>query len=461
VSSEPTRCATRTALGSRLFLALGLGALLLPWLAPCQRGLALLAFNALVAGLFAYDRARLLASALELRRSLSLGSASGAVGSLRVRVPAAYTLELAHAAGPRLRLWVEERAPLHARVTPERQRLALAPGQRAALSGELVLERHGRLVWDRLWLRRESALGLCALSSEHTLPSEARAYPALPALKGGVTLLVPHRAGPAPAALRVAEQGGEIERLREYVSTDSMRSLDWKATAKRRRPITRAYQPERNQTLWIVLDASRAMMRPAAPPAHTARSAAATRFEAALEAALLLADAALSEGDRVGMLAYGRALKLCVTPRAGHAQLLALMQHSLSLHAEPTELDVAGLLSSLARCAPKRSLVVLFTDLDNEGDLRELVRHARLLARRHASLCVSLRPEQLASARDAPIEAERDLYRKLAAISLHEQRSQLARDLETAGLALVESALPQLGRAIVQRYRAEKTSGRV
>jgi uncharacterized protein (DUF58 family) len=105
--------------------------------------------------------------------------------------------------------------------------------------------------------------------------------------------------------------------------------------------------------------------------------------------------------------------------------------------------------------------VVLFTDLDNEGDLRELARHARLLSRRHVSLCVSLEPEGLAARESAPVERERDVYRKLAAISLREQRRELARALQTAGLELVESPLPRLAERIVQRYHAAKISGRL
>ncbi|HEX6240585.1 MAG TPA: DUF58 domain-containing protein [Polyangiales bacterium] len=449
---EPTREHARSALGSRLFLALGLLALGLVWVPWPLRTPVLIAGNALIALLYTYDRARLLRSQLALRRTLTT--------RMRPRSASPYTLELTLVEGPPLRLLVEERPPPALSLAQLRHVLRLRRDHTARLAGEVTLVHHGRLLWPELWLRRESALGLCALITQHALPTELTAYPALPSASQQLDALAPQRPGRVPAALRVVEQGGEIERLREYVSTDSMRNLDWKATAKRRRPITRTFQPERNQTLWIVLDTSRVMTLPA--EVRDEPRPAGTRFEAALEAALALADAALAEGDRVGLLPYGRdAAEGWVMPQAGHAQRLMLLRRSLSLRAHPTEFDAPGLLVTLARCAPKRSLVVLFTDLDNEGDLRELARHAPLLSRRHASLCVSLRPEQLRARREAPIERERDVYRKLAAISLHDRRTQLSRDLESAGLSVVESAPSQLARSIVQRYRMAKISGRV
>lgn len=457
----------RSALGSRLGLWLGFG-ICLGLLTPgAARVPALLLYNLLLGLLFAYDRAQLRRASLKLERQLP--------AQLRPGVATPYVLRLALSAGPRLRLLIEEQGQAFLRVAPGLHHLQLARGAEAQVNGELVMERHGRSDWPSLWVRRESTLGLCAVITQHTRKDMLRGYPQLPARQSGLRQLAPRRRGAAPAALRVVEQGGEIERLREYVSTDSMRSLDWKASAKRGRPITRSYQPERNQTLWIVLDASRAMTLPAelvstpavkhvgakiearGPDAARVRS----RFDAALEAALALSDTALREGDRVGLLVFAREPKLCVTPRAGHAQWLKLLEHSLELHAEPSELDTQALLASIGRCAPKRSLVVLFTDLDNEGDLRELARHARLLARRHMSLCVSLRPVGLSAQVSAPVERERDVYHKLAAISLEEQRSQLARALQNAGLELVESPLPQLAERIVQRYHAAKISGRL
>jgi uncharacterized protein (DUF58 family) len=287
-----------------------------------------------------------------------------------------------------------------------------------------------------------------------------------------------------------------VEALREYVATDSMRSIDWKATAKRRRPITRSYQPERSQALWIVLDASRAMtlplpeeplevardaqpaeQRPAprgARPTEQERAArgarpaeadpepeSRTRFDVALEAALRLADAALHTGDRVGLLVYGREALLSVPPRRGRAHFMHLVERVLSVHAQASELDVAGMIGLLGSLAKKRCLVVLFTDLDNEADLHVLVEHAPQISRRHLTLCVSLAEKRVRRELQRELHSEQDVYQKLAALSLHAQRARLARNLLRRGVPVIETDARGLSSAALKRYREIKQSGRL
>jgi uncharacterized protein (DUF58 family) len=245
-----------------------------------------------------------------------------------------------------------------------------------------------------------------------------------------------------------------------------MRSIDWKASAKRGRPITRTQQPERSQTLWIVLDASRAMMAPSTSVADTdgdttcARPPG-TRFECALEASLMLACAALVQGDQVGLLVFGRALRLSVPPKRGRAQLFALIEALLNVHPEPCELDAAGLLQAFAEKAPKRSLFVFFSDLDNGTDLEQLAEHAPLLTRRHLAMCVSLTGQGLERLLARAIDSERDVYRKLAAIHLKDERERVRRKLESAGLCVIESELASLPRATVAEYERQKRAGRL
>jgi uncharacterized protein (DUF58 family) len=306
-----------------------------------------------------------------------------------------------------------------------------------------------------VFVRRESTLGLCAVVEAHAAESALRAYPRLPFGNTPWPALALKNSGSVPKPRHSAEQGGEIERLREYAPTDPMRSIDWKASAKRHRPITRAYQPERSQTLWLVLDASRSMMARSEPRAPH------TRFESALEAALVLASSALGQGDRVGLLVYGRALRLALAPRRGGAHLFAIIEALLTVHPEPCELDTAGLLRAFAERAPKRCLFVLFTDLDNGTDLEQLAEHATLLTQRHLALCVSLSGQDLERRLSAPIESERDAYRRVAAIQLKDERERLKRNLYGGGLYVIESELAGLPRAALAEYQRQKRAGRL
>ncbi len=442
----------RTRAGSRLGLFLALGAVLTA-LAPRSAGVPLLlAYNLLVACAFAWDRARLLRAVLRVTRPPVLRcQAHGSVP---------YALELELEAGPSMRLTLAESPPLGFTIAPLQQASELAPGLASQLSLTLSAERHGKARLSHVYVRRESLLGLSALVEAHPCASELAAYPRLPLRDAPWATLARQRLGSAPQARTSAAQGGEIEQLREYVATDPMRIIDWKASAKRRRPISRSYQPERSQTLWLVLDASRAMM--AASEADTDGSAVApTRFERALEAALLLASAALTQGDQVGLLIYGRALRVCVPPRRGRAQLFALIEAIMHVHPEPCELDAAGLLTTFAQAAPKRCLFVLFTELENGTDLEQLAGHAPLVTRRHLALCLSLSGRELTARLRAPIESERDAYLRVAAIKLQEERESLKRKLYDAGMPVIECAPAAFAGAAVAEYQRQKRSGRL
>jgi uncharacterized protein (DUF58 family) len=454
--------ATRAAFGSRLSLWIALGVPLFV-LFPGRRALLiLLIYNTLLVCLFLWDRARLRGVDLHFARTPLARAPGRERATLRwfAHESLDYNLEIVLRAGPPVRLTVEESAPLGFKLATVQQRSRVALGELNLLSWCIHATRHGSARLSHVFVRRESALGLCALVEAHPCPSELRAYPRLPFAMAPWPTLSPRHPGSVPAQRHGAEQGGEIEYLRAYTPTDPMRSIDWKASAKRNRPITRAYQPERSQTLWIVLDASRGMMA-LSDACASHGDARVTRFEAALEAGLLLASSALAQGDQVGLLVHGRTRRLSLAPKRGRAHLFTLIEALLNVHPEPSELDAAALLQTFAEQAKKRALFVFFTDLDNGADLEQLAEHANLLTRRHLALCVSLSNQDLARRLTSAIESERDAYRKVAAIHLSEERARLKQSLRRAGLYVIESAPPDLPRATLAEYQRQKRAGRL
>jgi uncharacterized protein (DUF58 family) len=440
----------RVVLGSRLGYALV--AVVVPAaLVPRHALLTVLLGNLLLGALFAWDARRLGRAQLALTRAAPARTRAGQ------RAP--YTLRLRQLAGPPLRVQLEEVAPAELAIEPPRHALHTAAGHEAELHATLQADSHGRSAWSAVAVRKESALGLCARIEQLPCPHTLRALPQLPPGQRAPSALSRREPGGTAQRLRALGQGREVEALREYVPPDPLRNIDWKATAKRRRPITRSYQPERSQALWIVLDASRAMTLPLVDGGRDAPPR--TRFDVALEAALRLADAALNAGDRVGLLVHGRDALLSVPPRRGRAQLVRLLDGVLPVRAQATELDVPGMIGLLGSLAKKRCLLVLFTDLDNEPDLHLLAEHARLLTRRHLTVCVSLEEKRLRHELARAPHTERDVFRKVAALSLHGQRAQLARELGRRGVPVIETDARGLATAALARYRQIKQSGRL
>jgi uncharacterized protein (DUF58 family) len=246
-----------------------------------------------------------------------------------------------------------------------------------------------------------------------------------------------------PAALRASRRRGgesEFERLREYRRGDEFRSIDWKATARQRKLISREYQLESNQNLLFLLDAGRLM---------TARTAGLSLFDHALNATLMLAHVAARAGDRVGLLAFADVIKSYAPPAGGAGAARAIVQAGYDLHPELVETAYGEAFEHVGVRVRKRSLVVLFTQVVDDVAAAELVRLMRGVMPRHLCLMVILRDVEI----DDLVEARGDdPYLSGAAAELSSFRDRLVRDLKRHGALVLDVAPADLTPALINRY---------
>src|SRR5690606_7776699 len=211
-------------------------------------------------------------------------------------------------------------------------------------------------------------------------------------------------------SVRQTGGGGELEQLREYVSGDAFRDLDWKSTAKRQRPVTRVYEQERSQLVLIAIDAGR-----------------------------LRAYVARRQGDRVGLLVFGAHVSTFVPPASGQGQYKKLLEALYAIEAEETFVDFRRLLEFVQVRARKRALFVLFSDLLDEAHAMPLAEHAALLRRTHLPVCVTMHDPVAERLADAPASDAVSAYRRAAAADLLAERESVKAHLQKRGVAVVEA----------------------
>src|SRR5438445_4958853 len=146
--------------------------------------------------------------------------------------------------------------------------------------------------------------------------------------------------------------GREFESLREYREGDEFRDICWTAAARRGKLVTRLFQIERSQTVWLVVDAGRLMR---------AKIAGLTKLDYAVNAALSLAEVALGTGDRVGLLAYGRGVQKRMLPYRGSAHHRQLTQQLAYVRHDPPKGDHLQPRSPPRSTQTPRSLIVWLT----------------------------------------------------------------------------------------------------
>lgn len=327
-----------------------------------------------------------------------------------------------------------------------------AGGERALAYALVPRSRGDRLLGPPVALRR-SGLGFLRRRTTGRADDVLRVYPdATRFLRREA--LDPKRVL-AALGIRSARHRGEgmdFDALREYVPGDDPRRIDWRATARRGRPITRLYRHEPNHTVMIAVDASRLM---------GARAGGASKLDAAVDAALALVYASLSHGDRVGLVVFDREVRGFAAPRSGRESLGAFIELLRPVQPRLVEPDYEVLVRALAVRQRQRALVVVLTDFV-EAAPAGLVTPLRVLARRHRTLLVALRDRLFEDL--APGAAGDDahaLYRRLVLDDLLRDRElALARlrrhNVQTLDLPPERVVAPLLNRYLEIRFGEER-----
>jgi len=243
-------------------------------------------------------------------------------------------------------------------------------------------------------------------------------------------------------------EGTDFNQMREYRVGDSLRQIDWKATSRAQKLISREYQDEKNQQLVLALDTGRRML---------AREDGLAHFDHALNAALVVAYLALRQGDAAGLLATGEQPRW-VPPRRGMGGIDTLLRASYDLQPAASACDYLALATELSARQRRRALVMLVTNVRDE-DIEDLLAAVHLLRRRHLVCVASLREGELDQTLDAEVTDLPAAIQAGAVARYLEQRAAAHDALRGHGVMVLDVTTAQLPAALVERYLAVKREG--
>jgi len=346
---------------------------------------------------------------------------------------------------------------------PDTERVTAFPQVPARVRYRIVPEERGDCETGWLYVRYRSPLGLIERWAKAPLKQAVRVYPALRRSEEQQIFLT--RSRQIDLQLRQAQQRGlgrDFESLREYREGDDLRDICWTATARRGDLITRQYQTERSQAVWIVLDCGRLMQSRVAAivakggPETVVRQHLHSKLDHACSTAVALAQLALYSGDRVGLLAYGQGIQQRLLPGRGTAHLRQLMELLAQVKAESSEADHLKATAVLSRLQPRRSLVLWVTDLAETALRPEVIDGAMQLLRRHVLLFVAMaQPEVESIARTRPANVEQ-MFRAAAAQEMAGRRELLLARLHEQGALTFDLNPDALTSSVLNQYLAVK-----
>jgi uncharacterized protein (DUF58 family) len=370
------------------------------------------------------------------------------------------------------------------------------------LTWPCVPRRRGNYRLESAYLEAGSPLGFWAARRQVPAQSELRVYPDLFSERRNLAALFLHRGAFGLHAQRQVGKGREFEKLREYVPGDSYDEIHWKATARRGRPITKVFQIERTQEVYVVIDASRLSARLAPTVAQTSQSAVsrvskpagqttaqptgksaiqqtgksalrdggaaaldggasakiggpqpATTLERYVTAALVLGLAAEQKGDLFGLLAFSDQVKTFVRAKNGHAHFSTCRDALYTLQPQVVTPDYDEVVTFIRLRLRRRALLVILTSLDDPLLAESFVRNMALLRRQHLVLVNMLQPAGVTPVFSNPnLGSVDELYQHLGGHLLWQHLRELEKVLQRRGVGFALLQNERLSAELVSQY---------
>ncbi len=360
------------------------------------------------------------------------------------------SLRLQHSHRQTLQVQVFDHLPsgLHSSDFP--LKIELRPQQTNQCSYQLHPQQRGHFQFTHCELLLPSPWQLWQGRRLLAVANETRVYPDFARLHGAQLMAVDHWL--SQMGVRQQQRRGlgmEFQQLREFRDGDTLRQIDWKATARKRSPIAREYSDERDQQIIFLLDCGRRMRSQDGELAH---------FDHALNACLLLSYVALRQGDAVGLSTFASDQPRFLAPAKGNAQLSHLLNSVYDLQSSQQPADYNAAINQLLARQKRRALVVVISNLRDEDD-SELLGALKRLGRRHLVLLASLREEVLDQLRQQPVDNYEQALTYCGTIDYLNARNKLHERLAAHGMPVLDARPNQLGPELVGRYLAWKKAG--
>ncbi|TLS49704.1 DUF58 domain-containing protein [Paenibacillus antri] len=321
-------------------------------------------------------------------------------------------------------------------------------GAEAAVRYDVLPRERGRYALHAVFVRLRGALGLWERQAHVPCESEVRVLPDLSGVRGMLASLQRTLVLDGKRVYRRASAGTELQGIRDYTPDDDPRAINWSATARALQTKVNVFQPERGKIVTLLIDCGRMM---------GVELEGQTKLDRSLEAALTMAAVALQRGDQVAALAFSGRLSTYVPPGKGVAHLQTLIDAVYDLKSDTAESNYALALAHLARVQKKRSLIVLFTDMENVLFETELVPYLIRLRRTHPVLLLCLQDPVLREWSRIGVTRLKDAYVKSAAYKFMEDRRAFAARMAALGIEALDVPANELALAAVNAYLEMKS----
>lgn len=347
----------------------------------------------------------------------------------------------------------------------EKQPVFLPEGmERVRFEWPCTPRRRGQFRLYNLHIEIASALGFWDYRRVFPGKAEVRVYPNLLPERNRLAAIFLNRGSFGIHRQRWVGKGRDFEKLREYIPGDSYEDIHWKATARRGHPVTKIYQIERTQEVYIIIDASRLSARQVpivsfarhsmdANPDSGKEAKHESQLDRFIQAGLVLGLIAEKQGDLFGLITFSDRIHSFIRAGSGQAHYNACRNALYTLEPQPVNPDFEELCAFVRLRLRRRALLVFVTNLDDPVLSESFARNLELFSRRHLVLVNMLAPPGVRPLfSESEVYSVREVYERLGGHLQWRDLRELQRTLHHRGVSMALTENAALTPELVSQY---------
>jgi Uncharacterized conserved protein (some members contain a von Willebrand factor type A (vWA) domain) len=244
----------------------------------------------------------------------------------------------------------------------------------------------------------------------------------------------------------------EFEQIKDYVSGDSIRDINWKATAKRNKLMVNQYQDERAQNIYCVIDKGRIMKMP---------FAGLSLLDYAINASLVMSNVAIRKSDKAGLFTFSRKTENRVQADKNKHQMQKILEQLYKIETNFEESDFGRLYADIHRNITGRSLLLLFTNFENLDSMQRQLGYLKAIAKSHLLVVIIFKNAELHKLIDKPASSTREIYHKVIAEKFNFDKKLIIEELKRSGLQTILTEPENLTINTINKYLELKAKGAI
>ncbi len=332
-------------------------------------------------------------------------------------------------------------------------KLSLLPGASKIIQYYLRPVKRGEYSFGSVNVYAQSPIGFLSRRFRFSADALVPVYPSYIQMRKYELLAISnHLTETGIKKIRRIGQNMEFELIKEYVSGDDFRTINWKATARKNHLMVNHYQDERSQQVYSLIDKGRVMQMP---------FNGLSLLDYAINASLVISNIAIKKSDKAGLLTFQDKIGSMLAAGKQNNQMSRIMEVLYNQKTGYRETDFSDVYSFVRRKITQRSLLLLFTNFESIYGLQRQLPYLKSLASQHLLVVIFFENTEMKSLLEDPARNLREIYYKAIAEKFTYDKKLIVKELARHGIQALLTTPAQLTVNTINKYLELKSRGMI